>query len=97
MTEGIKTEEKCADPVQVIQKTSLITNKQLSTIMEVDDDLGKKLGKLLLEDDDEVDRTGLVIDWLCSVELEIGNSNVQNVQVNKLSVYTTDVFPFFLL
>lgn len=52
----------------------LKTNK--SNEMEQSEILGEKLGKMLLDNVD-VEKTGLIVDWLASVELEIANTGGQ--------------------
>lgn len=46
------------------------------------EDLGVRLGKKLLEHDSEAEKTGLIVDWLSAVELEIVNLKQQTLQVS---------------
>lgn len=53
------------------------------------ENLGKKIGELLLENS-EPDKTGLLVDWLSSVELQIAGPN-EKLQVD----YQIFIFFFF--
>lgn len=74
------------DPIRSLQNSDLITNKKSNKILEQSETLGEKLGKLLL-DNVEVEKTGLIVDWLTSVELEVANTAGGQLQVIKLIKY----------
>ncbi|XP_060529675.1 integrator complex subunit 1 [Cylas formicarius] len=48
------------------------------------DKFSDKFGELLLKEDAEGERAGLLVDWLSAVELEIANSEDHKLQVNLL-------------
>lgn len=56
------------------------TLKDLKSI-ESAEKLGEKLGQMLMQQDARVEKTGLLVDWLSAVELEIANSDKQKLQV----------------
>lgn len=62
-------------------------NDLTRTLPEIKDEkitvenVGEKLGKLLMKEDLEIEKTGLIVDWLCSIELEVLNPNEGNIQV----------------
>lgn len=72
---------KSIDPIKLLENSDLITNKKSNEMLEHSEVLGEKLGKLLLENVD-VEKTGLIVDWLTSVELEIANSQSVQLQVS---------------
>ncbi|KAB0795233.1 hypothetical protein PPYR_12072 [Photinus pyralis] len=53
---------------------------------------GEMLGKLLMAQDLEVEKTGLIVDWLCLVELEVLSSDHSNVQIDLL--FSKQELPF---
>lgn len=67
------------DPVKINQ---LSKHDYLSNDENVKN-LGKKLGEMLLRNS-EPEKTGLLVDWLSSVELQIAGPN-EKLQVNKTS------------
>lgn len=75
----IKMEEN-VDPQNVI-KSELITSKKYDSILNCPDKLGERLGKMLLENEAKAEKTGLLVDWLSAVELEIASSDKQKLQV----------------
>ncbi|KAF2879696.1 hypothetical protein ILUMI_26472 [Ignelater luminosus] len=86
---GSKIEEH--KPSKLVKKESSDLDKMmtemstLANMSESTENLGEKLGKLLMKDDLKVEKTGLIVDWLCSIELEILNPNKQkNVQMELL-------------
>ncbi|KAK4876341.1 hypothetical protein RN001_012763 [Aquatica leii] len=48
------------------------------------ENLGEKLGQLLMSNDLEIEKTGLIVDWLCTVELEILSPNKSDIQIDLL-------------
>ncbi|KAF5307904.1 hypothetical protein FQR65_LT06471 [Abscondita terminalis] len=48
------------------------------------ENVGEKLGRLLMANDLETEKTGLIVDWLCMVELEILTPNKSDVQIDLL-------------
>lgn len=68
------------DPQNII-KSELITSKKYDSILNCPDKLGEKLGKMLLENEAKAEKTGLLVDWLSAVELEIASSDKQKLQV----------------
>ncbi|CAG9856871.1 unnamed protein product [Phyllotreta striolata] len=47
-------------------------------------DMGEKLGKTLMEGDGRAQTTGLIVDWLTAIELEIANSDKHKLQMELL-------------
>lgn len=57
------------------------------SISNEQEDLGVRLGKKLLEHNSEAEKTGLIVDWLSAVELEIVNLKQQTLQVSQISYH----------
>lgn len=55
--------------------------KQMGSSQDAED-VGEKLGKLLLEKGGDLEDTRLVVDWLNAAELEIVNFKHKQLQVN---------------
>ncbi|KAF7268865.1 hypothetical protein GWI33_018061 [Rhynchophorus ferrugineus] len=72
------------DVVDIVQKEELITSVKSEAVLESLDNLGEKLGKVLLEDKSEIEKTGVLVDWLSALELEIANLDKHKTQVNLL-------------
>ncbi|XP_050499679.1 integrator complex subunit 1 [Diabrotica virgifera virgifera] len=47
-------------------------------------EIGERLGMILLEGDNKAEKTGLIVDWLSAIELEIANSNKHRLQMELL-------------
>lgn len=76
------------DPIDVLHNTDLITNKKSDKILDYPENLGERLGKLLMENA-EAEKTGLLVDWLTSVELEIASIEGKKLQVFKKKYYNS--------
>ncbi|KAJ8965278.1 hypothetical protein NQ314_004241 [Rhamnusium bicolor] len=72
------------DPHEIIKKNDLITSKKYNTVLNCPEKLGEKLGKMLLEDESRAEKTGLLVDWLSAIELEIANSDKHKLQMDLL-------------
>ncbi|KAJ8945121.1 hypothetical protein NQ318_001586 [Aromia moschata] len=78
-TEKIKIEMKTESDSHEVIKGNLITDRKYDSKK-----LGEKLGQMLLEDESKVERTGLLVDWLSAIELEIANSDKHKLQMDLL-------------
>lgn len=72
--------DESIDPIDVLHNTDLISNKKSDKILDCPENLGERLGKLLMENM-EGEKTGLLVDWLTSVELEIASIEGRKLQV----------------
>ncbi|XP_030761585.1 integrator complex subunit 1 isoform X2 [Sitophilus oryzae] len=81
MEEDVKPQLNLED---IVKKEELITNVKSEEVLSRAESLGEKLGKILLEDQNEAEKTGLLVDWLSALELEIANSAKDKIQVDLL-------------
>ncbi|XP_066249303.1 integrator complex subunit 1 [Euwallacea similis] len=70
--------------LDVVNNESLITAIKSEHVLSLPENLGDKLGKLLLDDEPESEKTGLLVDWLAALELEIASSDSDKLQVDLL-------------
>lgn len=68
------------DPIKSLDSKNVITNQKSNEMLDHSEILGERLGKMLL-DNVNVEKTGLIVDWLTSVELEIANKEEGQLQV----------------
>lgn len=83
------------DPIITLGSNDLITNQKSNEMLDHSEILGEKLGKMLLDNVD-VEKTGLIVDWLTSVELEIANTEGGQLQVrlNDFGIYFCIMYAF---
>ncbi|XP_048516871.1 integrator complex subunit 1 isoform X3 [Dendroctonus ponderosae] len=70
--------------MQMVKCEDLITRVKSEQVLSASENLTEKLGKMLMEDESESEKTGLLVDWLSSLELEIANSDKDKLQVGLL-------------
>ncbi|CAH0555452.1 unnamed protein product [Brassicogethes aeneus] len=88
---GVKKEEN-VDAMELIKHGKLLTAKKCEAVMEFPENLGAKLGKMLLEGKEQAEKTGLVVDWLSAIELEIAHTDKQKIQMDLL--FSKQSLPF---
>lgn len=72
------------DLKNIVETDGLVTSIKSEQVLSFPDNLGEKLGKILLEDETAAEKTGLLVDWLSAMELEIANSDQDKLQVDLL-------------
>lgn len=68
--------------MQVVKCEDLITSVKSEKMLNAPENLTEELGKMLMEDESKSEKTGLLVDWLSSLELEIANSDKGKLQVS---------------
>ncbi|XP_057655707.1 integrator complex subunit 1 [Diorhabda carinulata] len=48
------------------------------------EEIGEKLGKMLMEEGNKAENTGLIVDWLSAIEMEIANADKHKLQMELL-------------
>ncbi|XP_017779364.1 PREDICTED: integrator complex subunit 1 [Nicrophorus vespilloides] len=74
------------DPLQVLTTCKMITAKRSDQVLAARrmENLGERLGRMLMDPNADAEKTGLVVDWLAAVELEIANSPSKKIQMELL-------------
>lgn len=91
----VDKEEKSSG-VEVIRRCDTVDDARINVALKDVTNLGEKLAKLLLSDNFEPEKAGLLVDYLSAVELEIVNLKKDckgSVQVNTIYLF---VFFFFV-
>lgn len=93
--------QEISSGVEVIRRCDTVDDVRINEALKDVTNLGEKLAKLLLSDNFEPEKAGLLVDYLSAVELEIVNLKddcKENVQVKQLVFYCSFFFDesFFL-
>ncbi|CAG9768098.1 unnamed protein product [Ceutorhynchus assimilis] len=82
--EKVEEREVSGDIMEMIIKEELVTSSKSEVILNSPENLGQKVVKMLLEDNIALEKTGLLVDWLSILELEIANTEKDKLQVDLL-------------